>query len=323
MTTILAPMTSSSTEPRVYSAAQVHAALPWPALAAALERAFIEHDQVPLRHSHGLGGRDTLLLMPAWNAQALGVKLVTVMPEARTTVQATYVLLDRATGAARAVLDGEALTVRRTAATSALAARRLAREDARTLLVIGTGRLAPWLVRAHVALRPDIEQVWVWGRRADAAQAMAQVLAGEGLPAQAVNDLPEAVGRAGIVCTATTATEPVLRGGWLKAGTHVDLVGSFRPDMREADDVALVRSRIVVDTYGGALSEAGELVQALEGGVISKAGVVAELGEVLRGDKPGRLAGADITIFKSVGSALEDLAAATLVMQPDATGARA
>jgi len=307
---------------RFVPAEAVHQALPWDRLIAALERAFAQGAQVPLRHVHRLDADDTLLLMPAWrdargsDAGALGVKLVTVMPEAArhgaSTVAALYVLLDRATGEPRAVIDGEALTLRRTAAASALAARLLARTQARSLLVVGTGRLAPYLARAHCAAR-EVERLHVWGRNAAAAQTLAQELRDEGLPAQAVDDLEEAVREAHIVSCATTSTTPVVHGSWLAAGTHVDLVGGFTRAMREVDDAAVMRSRIVVDTYVGALAEAGDLTDPIERGVIAHEHVVAELAELVQGTRRGRISEADITLFKSVGTALEDLAAAEVV----------
>lgn len=306
---------------RVYSAAEVHAALPWPALASALEAAFVAGDtEVPLRHAHALGDDASLLLMPAWSYDALGVKLVTVMPQAAArglpTVAASYLLSDRRSGAPLALLDGEALTVRRTAAASALAARHLARHDARTLLMVGAGRLAPWLVHAHVALNPGLTRVWVWARRADAAEALAAALRAEGIDALARADLPAAVAQADLVCCATTATRPVVQGAWLRPGTHLDLVGGFRRDMREVDDEAIARALpIVVDTRAGALAEAGDLVQALASGVISLKQVSGELAELLRGSCAGRTRDDQISLFKSVGTALEDLAAATLVQR--------
>lgn len=306
---------------RVYSAAEVHAALPWPQLAQALRAAFVDADTVvPLRHAHPLGDGGTLLLMPAWSATALGVKQVSVMPGAAAqglaTVQASYLLSDRTSGAPLALLDGEALTLRRTAAASALAAQRLAREDASTLLMVGAGRLAPWMVRAHAALRPGLARVWVWARRADRAEALARELRAEGLDATAKPDLADAVARADIVSCATTASVPVVHGHWLRPGVHLDLVGAFRPDMREVDDAAVARcARIVVDTRAGALAEAGDLVQALARGVIAPDNITGDLAELLRGDCPGRAGRAEITLFKSVGTALEDLAAAQLVVQ--------
>jgi alanine dehydrogenase len=305
---------------RVYSAAEVHAALPWPALAQALCAAFIAGDtEVPLRHTHGLGEGGSLLLMPAWSAAALGIKLVTVMPRAAAaglpTVQASYLLCDRTSGAPLALLDGEALTVRRTAAVSALAAQRLARDDARTLLVVGAGRLAPWLARAHLALQPGLARVLVWARAAGSAEALAQTLRSEGVAAQAVDEVAAAVAQADVISCATTATTPPVRGEWLQPGTHLDLVGGFRPDMREVDDAAIARcDLIVVDTRAGALAEAGDLVQPLARGVITPDRIAGDLAELLRGECAGRTQRDQVTLFKSVGTALEDLAAAQLVV---------
>jgi alanine dehydrogenase len=305
-------------ELRVYSADEVHAALPWADLADALEDAFIASNaEVPLRHAHTLPGDGSLLLMPAWSPDALGVKLVTVMPAAATrgkgTVQASYLLLDRHSGVPIALIDGEALTLRRTAAASALAAQHLARPDAERLLVVGTGRLAPWMAQAHVALQPELTHVEVWGRNADAAEDVVEALREEGIDAEVALDLRAAAERADLITCATTSREPLLRGAWLREGTHLDLVGGFRRDMREVDDEAIVRSRVVVDTYAGSLSEAGDLTQPIERGLIAREHVVAELAQLLRGEVRGRLSDADITIFKSVGTALEDLAAARLV----------
>lgn len=303
---------------RVYSADEVHAALPWVSLARALEVAFVGAAEVPLRHAHALSDRDTLLLMPAWNARVVVLKLVTVIPAAEATVQATVLVIDRASGEPLAMLDGEAITLRRTAATSALAAQRLARADARTLLIVGSGRLAGWMARAHVALRPGLQRVLVWGRRHEAAVALARTLADEGLPAEAASELEAATREACIVCCATASTEPLVRGAWLAPGTHLDLVGGFTPRMREVDDAAVARARIVVDTYAGALAEAGDLVQPLSCGAIGRERIVAELAELLRGQRAGRTHASEITLFKSVGTALEDLAAAQMVIEAGA-----
>ncbi|MCU0774775.1 MAG: ornithine cyclodeaminase family protein [Ideonella sp.] len=303
---------------RVYSAAEVHAALPWEPLAQALRRAFALGAAVPLRHAHPLSGADTLLLMPAWDERVVITKLVTVIPSAAHTVQATVLVLDRASGAPLAVLDGEAVTLRRTAATSALAARALARDDAQSLLLVGPGRLAAWMARAHAALRPGLRRIAVWGRRPPAAAALAAELAAEGLPAQAVTGLPAAVAASDIVCCATTSSEPVVRGDWIRPGTHLDLVGGFTRTMREVDDAALARARIVVDTFAGALAEAGDLVQPLERGVLARERIVGELADLWRDEgatrRLGRQSADEVTVFKSVGTALEDLAAASLVV---------
>ena len=304
---------------RFYAAEEVHEALDYARLADALAGAFAAGAQVPVRHVHRLGEEDTLLLMPAWSDAALGVKLVTVMPgnSARElgTVQAIYVLLDRATGEPLALLDGEALTLRRTASASALAARYLARADAQNLLLVGAGRLAPHLACAHYALRPGLRRVLVWARDPARAQTTAQWLRDQGLPAQATEHLEDAVREAHIICCATTATVPIVHGAWIEPGTHLDLVGSFRPSMREVDDAAVARSRIVVDTYAGALAEAGDLLSPLASGAIRREAIVAELAELVRGVQRGRTSADEITMFKSVGTALEDLCAASLVVR--------
>jgi ornithine cyclodeaminase len=301
---------------RVYSAADVHAALDYDALADAIAATLRQQPVAPLRHAHALSEHDSLLLMPAWSAAALGVKLVTVMPgnraRQRATVNAVYVLFDRASGTLQAVIDGEALTLRRTAAVSLLAARTLARADARNALIIGTGTLAPYMAHAHARARP-LARLWIWGRRGEGAQTLAQRLRDEGLPAQAVDDLEGAVRDADIVSCATTSTAPIVRGAWLAPGTHLDLVGGFRRGMREADDEAVARARIVVDTYAGALAEAADIVEPLERGVITRESIVADLAELVAG-APARTDVRDITLFKSVGTAVADLAAAGLLV---------
>jgi alanine dehydrogenase len=305
---------------RFVSAEQVRRALGLGALADAIADMLLAHATAPLRHVHALSATDTLLLMPAWadgDAAALGVKLVTVMPgnrdRDRPTVNAIYVLLDRVTGEPLAVIDGEALTLCRTAAASLLAARYLARADARNVLVVGTGRLAPYMARAHCHGR-DVTRLRIWGRNGVGAQTLAQMLRDEGLPAQAVDDLEQSVREADIVSCATTATAPVVRGAWLSPGCHLDLVGGFRRSMREADDAAVSRARVYVDTYAGALSEAADIVDPIERGVIARSDVLGELAQLVSGAAEGRTAPGDITLFKSVGTAIEDLAAARLLL---------
>jgi ornithine cyclodeaminase/alanine dehydrogenase-like protein (mu-crystallin family) len=305
---------------RFVSAEQVRRALGLGALADAIADMLLAHATAPLRHVHALSATDTLLLMPAWadgDAAALGVKLVTVMPgnrdRDRPTVNAIYVLLDRVTGEPLAVIDGEALTLCRTAAASLLAARYLARADARNVLVVGTGRLAPYMARAHCHGR-DVTRLRIWGRNGVGAQTLAQMLRDEGLPAQAVDDLEQSVREADIVSCATTATAPVVRGAWLSPGCHLDLVGGFRRSMREADDAAVSRARVYVDTYAGALSEAADIVDPIERGVIARSDVRGELAQLVSGAAVGRTAPGDITLFKSVGTAIEDLAAARLLL---------
>lgn len=304
-----------------FGAADIHAALGFPLLVEALRTAFAHGATVPLRHVHTVCAAEgaKLLLMPAWReGEALGVKLVTVFPGNRgrgcSTVAALYILLDGATGHPRALLDGEALTLRRTAAASALASSCLSRPDSSTLLVIGTGALAPYMALAHCAVR-NIRQVLVWGRTAARAEALAERLRGEGLPAAHASALDEAIGRADIITCATTAREPVVHGALVRPGTHVDLVGGFTPDMREADAELLARAEVFVDTYAGALAEAGDLVQPMTLGLFARGSVHADLADLCSGRKRGRAAADSITVFKSVGTALEDLCAATLLLE--------
>jgi ornithine cyclodeaminase len=306
---------------RFFGADAVHAALPWTELVDALAAAFARGAEVPLRHAHTLLPADDarLLLMPAWRpGEVAGVKLVTVFPgnaaRGLPTVGALYVLLDGASGHPRAILDGEALTLRRTAAASALASRHLSRPESATLVVVGAGALAPWMAQAHCAVRP-IRRVLVWARRVDAARGTAAMLAATGRPAEGAPSLEGALAEADVVTCATTATEPVLRSDWVRPGTHVDLVGGFTRGMREADDALIARASVFVDTRTGALAEAGDLVQPIERGVVSRDHVRAELAELVRGEHPGRQASDEVTLFKSVGTALEDLCAAERVAE--------
>jgi len=276
---------------------------------------------VPLRHHHQVAvpgaAAGTLLLMPAWQAGAyLGIKVVTVFPDNATrslpTVLASYLLLSAETGAPVALMGGRLLTVRRTAAASALAASYLARPDARHLVMVGTGALAPALIAAHASVRP-IERVTVWGRNRAAADAIVATLAGNRYAIAATDDLEAAVRAADIVSCATLAKDPLVAGAWLAPGAHLDLVGGFKPDMRETDDDAIRRAAVFVDTREGAMKEAGDIVQPLASGVLQPAAIRADLFDLVRGRAPGRGASDQITLFKSVGTAIEDLAAAILV----------
>ena len=303
---------------RYIPAAEVHAALPYPELVAALRAAFIAGAEAPVRSSYAVTpAGDRLLLMPAWRAgREMGVKLVTVFPQnpARglASVSALYVLLDGATGHPLALIDGEALTLRRTAAASALASSLLSRTVSKSLLVVGTGALAPFMAAAHCSVRA-IERVMIWGRSSERAAALAARLAVEGLPAEPVSTIAEGLAAADIVTCATTSREPLVRGAQLRAGTHVDLVGAFTREMRESDDALVLRAEIFVDTFAGALVEAGDLVQPLTDGVIAREKIRAELADLLSGRDPGRGSEEQVTLFKAVGTALEDLCAARLV----------
>ncbi len=320
---------------KTYSAADVDAALDDLALVDRLDALFRAGCEMPPRHHHtlaapaGPGSADaTLLLMPAWTggqASRVGVKLVTVFPDngrqGLPAIFGQYVLLDGRTGEPQALLDGTMLTKRRTACASGLASRYLSRPDASRLLMIGTGALAPHLIRVHAKIRP-IREVMIWGRRPDRAQDLARELSatlppslGRAIDVRAVADRQSAVGAADIVSSATLSAVPLVEGAWLREGQHVDLVGAYTSAMRESDDAAVRRARVFVDTRAGALKEAGDVVQPLAAGVIGAKDIVADLFELARGQQTGRAPGdrIGITLFKSVGAALEDLAAADLV----------
>jgi ornithine cyclodeaminase len=291
----------------------VAAALPWGPLVEALRAVFAEGCEAPLRHRHPLPEGGTLLLMPAIGLGHSGVKIVHVAPgnaaRGLPAVHAEYLLSDAVTGVPVALLDGGELTDRRTAAASVLAARFLARPDSRRHLVLGAGRVAAALAEAfHDAY--GMEETAIWARRPGQAEALAARLRAHGLNARAVPDIaPEGYD---VISSATLATAPLIRGAALRPGQHLDLVGAYRPDMREADGEALARALCVVDTRTGGLAEAGDVVQAIAEGAISEGHVVAELAELCRGAHPGRSDPAQITLFKSVGWAGEDLAAALL-----------
>src|SRR5690554_6938086 len=306
---------------RVVSAAEVAEALPWEPLVQRLAHTFREGVESPPRHHHAMhrpDGEATLLLMPAWEkAGYIGVKMVNIFPQnadhGLPAIAGVYLLSEGAHGRPLACLDGSELTRRRTAAASALAARELAREDAETLLVVGTGKLAPMVIEAHAAVRP-IRRVRVWGRNVEKARRIAAHYA-DCFDCQAVTDLEAATREADIISCVTLATEPLIRGAWLTPGSHLDLIGAFRPGMRETDAACLQRSQVFVDTYAGAQGEAGDILQAIDEGAFAFEDIAADLAELLRGEKPGRQSGEAITLFKSVGASLEDLAAAIEVWE--------
>jgi len=322
---------------KILSAAEVDASLDDLVLIDRLDQLFRSGCEMPPRHHHtiaspvGPGSADaTLLLMPAWTrgpSGRLGVKIVTVFPDnarrSLPSIYGQYVLLDGETGGPLALLDGTMLTKRRTACASGLASRYLSRPDAARLLMIGTGALAPQLIRVHSKVRP-IREVAIWGRRPEEAQRLAHQLSsslptllGRAIAVRAVADRQQAVTQADIVSCATLSRVPLVEGAWLREGQHIDLVGAYTPEMRESDDAAVRRARIHVDTRAGATREAGDIVLPIRNSVITTDNIVADLFELARGERFGRPAGDghSITLFKSVGAALEDLAAAELAVE--------
>ena len=299
---------------------EIDAALDHARLADALATAFRAGATVPTRHHHPIETAPdgaSLLLMPAWTADYVGIKILTLFPGNRAngldTIQGGVLLCGGRDGRPLALLDGARLTLWRTAAASALAARHLARLDAARMVMVGAGALAPFLVRAHAAARP-IRHVAIWNRRPEGAAQLAATLAAEGFDAEPVTDLAAAVGQADLVSCATLSTEPLVRGEWLRPGTHLDLVGAFTPAMREADDTALRRGPLYVDTPD-ALKKGGDVAGAIASGTLAPEAVTGDLAALCRGEAPGRTSPDEITVFKSVGAAIEDLAAAIAVWE--------
>ncbi len=302
----------------ILDADQIKGLLDWPGTIAALEQMFTQPCTIPERLHYTLAPEGqqqaTLLLMPAWiDGKYSGVKMVSVYPDNSAkdlpTILGVYLLMDGATGELLAQLEGAELTARRTACASALASKYLSRADASHLLIVGTGRLARYLGFAHDAVRP-LTGISIWGRARDKASEVAQISRAAGFDCAVIDDLEAACGAADIISCATMSPEPLIFGSWLKPGTHLDLVGAFKPEMREVDDQAVVRSTLFVDTRVGALAEAGDLLIPMAKGLIDRNDIAAELHELASASHPGRIDPDEITLFKSVGSAIEDLAAA-------------
>lgn len=297
--------------------------LPMKELIGALRAAFVDGCVVPARHHHTItvpGEADaTLLLMPSWQEKRegesfLGVKLVNVFPgnaaKGLPGLTSSYLLFDSGTGAHLATIDGNVITTRRTAAVSALAASFLSRENATRLFVVGAGRGASLIPDAYRAVRA-IAEVRVWDINPENAAGLAAQLCREGLDARAETDLEAGTRWADIVSCATLATTPLIRGDWLQPGVHVDLIGAFTPDMREADDEAIARSEVFIDAEE-AFHEAGDLVQPIRSGAFRQEDCRARLRDLCSGAAAGRTDPAQVTLFKAVGTALSDLAAGTL-----------
>ncbi|CAB3666290.1 Delta(1)-pyrroline-2-carboxylate reductase [Achromobacter mucicolens] len=306
---------------RLIDTEQTRNALSFDTVIPALRDAFREGATVPARHVHAIhsgNANGTSLIMPAWSERGyLGVKIINIFPEnthqGLPGLHATYNLYSARTGVPVAHVDGDIVTVYRTAGAAALGADYLARADARTLLIVGSGRIAGLVAQAMRTVRP-IERVLVWNVRPAGAEALAARLRDEGFDAQAVTDLQAATGQADIVSCATLSTEPLIRGAWLRPGTHLDLIGSFKPEMRETDPACFDGTTVYVDT-DEAPTKSGDLLSAFEAGVLTREGIAGNLHQLAAGERPGRSNDQEITVFKAVGSALEDLTLATLVYE--------
>ncbi len=300
---------------KILNAAQVAAASPYRDIVEALRQGFREPATTPVRHHHDPLPTTTLLLMPAWTAQWTGLKVVTVKTDnpalGLPTVQGSYLLLDNATGAPVVMMDGTELTRRRTAAASALAADYLARPDASVHAIVGAGALAVHFAKAHAAVRP-IAKTLICNRTVEKAEAVAAQLRADGMQAEAC-DIEAAIRQADIVSGVTGSTVALIKGAWIKPGTHIDLAGAFKPGMRETDGDAVAMASVYVDTRDGALAEAGDLIQAQAEGKFDFAAVKGDLFDLTQGRNRGRQNGREITLFKSCGTALEDLATAVMI----------
>ena len=274
---------------------------------------------VPMRQHHDFPNPEvqadsTLLLMPAWNpSKNAGVKIVTVSPENAQfdlpSIQGTYIYFDAIKGSIKAILEAKSLTVKRTAAASALAASYLSRKDASSLLMIGTGALSINLIKAHAAVRP-IKEVFIWGRNFEKATAICAVLKNEKFTIKAIKTIEEKIKEVAIISCATLSKRPLILGKYLKNGQHIDLVGAYKKDMREADDETISRASVYLDTFQGGLKESGDIVIPLQNGTLKEKDIKADLFQLCSAQKTGRSTAEEITVFKSVGHALEDLAAA-------------
>jgi ornithine cyclodeaminase len=259
-----------------------------------------------------------MLLMPAWQQQGyLGMKMVHVFPQNAAVglpaISGLYILSEGEHGQPVACFDGAELTRRRTAAASAVASQLLARPESQTLLLVGTGQLAPMLLEAHASVLP-IRRVLIWGRKPERVQALIDSYTHR-FDCAAVTDLPTAIAQADVISCATLSTQPIIEGAQLPAGVHLDLVGAFKASMRESDAAAIAMSRVYVDTWAGAQGEAGDLLQAEAEGQFQWSEAVADIRTLLQQPELGRQNPQERTLFKSVGASFEDLATAIALWQ--------
>ena len=313
---------------KVISAEEVHQALSFPALVDALQEAYSGEYSMPPRQVFLLdeegGANDAFAVLPSWSEQLIAVKAFTYFPEAEAPYQSLYskvMLFDREHGEPLALVDGSTVTFWRTAGISGLATRLLAREDARTMLMLGTGNLAPYIIRANASVR-DLKKVMVWGRTRSKAEEISAMMAVEfpDIEILAVEDRQSACAEADIVVAATGSHEPVVLGEWIQPGTHTDFIGNHHAGKRECDTALILKSKVYADSRVNAFKEAGEILVPIEEGVFTREGVVAELAEMCRGSATLRESEEEITLFKSIGMAMSDLVGAGLAYQTVSKG---
>lgn len=306
---------------KILSKADLAEILSYDTLIDALRKGFREGAEAPLRHSHQMktesGTENSLLIMPCWQMGGrLGIKTVMVCPDNYKyelgAVQATYMLMDATTGLPLAQMDGDELTARRTSSASALASSYLSSPNASSLLMMGSGKIASHLIKAHAAAR-DLKNIYIWSRDGNGAKALAEKANDEmNANVVAVDDPEKYAFECDIISAATLATDPIIKGSWLNPNKqqHIDIVGGYTYDMREADNDVMRTSSIFVDTFDGAMAEAGDILRPIDEGAISKDDVLGDL-FTMTADGFTRPDG-NRTVFKSVGTALEDLVAANL-----------
>ncbi len=309
---------------RVIEAAEVHQAMNFEQLIPAIEQTFAGEHGMPQRNvfclEQGSDHGDAFAVLPAWNSKAIGVKAFTYFPDNAPkgfdSLYSKILMFKRETGEPLALVDGTSVTYWRTAAVSALGSKYLSRKNASRLLVCGTGNLGPYMALAHATVRP-ITHIDIWGRSLDKAEKVAQQVRQQrpDITVTAVTDIESAARQADIISCATGASEPLILGEWIKAGTHTDFVGNHAPNRRECDSNLITKAAVFVDSRLNVLNEAGELLIPIEEGVFSAEDVKAELAELASGKHSGRQNDDEITVFKTVGTALSDLAGACLVVE--------
>ena len=305
---------------QVITAGQVHASLSFPDFIKALHDAFSGRYTMPPRQVMLLdetsGSHDAFAMLPSWNDEVIALKAFTYFPDnqpPRQTLHSQILLFDRQGGEPLALVDGVSVTCWRTAGVSALASQLLSRPQSETLLLLGTGKLAPYLIRAHASVRP-LKKVLIWGRTPEKAAALVLSAAKElpSLEFEAVTDLPKACRQADIVVCATGSAEILIRGEWIAPGTHTDFLGNHHATKRECDTAMVTRSRVFVDTRANCFKEAGEILIPVAEGSFSTDQVAGELSELCTGSVAARQDDLEVTLFKSVGCALGDLCGAVI-----------
>ncbi len=320
-------MTETSASPRFIDSEMCHRLLDYPGLIEALRNMFAmgvdRLDAYRMEQPLSNGLSNDWIFLPAWQFNRYkGVKLVSVYPGNQevglASVQGLYVLFDAKNGLPLLCIDGASLTLRKTAANSALAATYLARSDASTLLMVGAGALAKHLIAAHSCVRP-IKRVLIWNRNISRAEQLALQIQLNEVALDVVSNLEAAVRQADLITCATMSKEALIKGEWLTAGTHLDLVGGYLPDMREADDEAIRRSSTVFVDTRITTAHAGDICQPIANGILDEASIVDTF-QLARGEHQGRTSQAEITLFKSAGGGHEDLGTAVYLLDKLARG---